>query len=308
MKKSVFSYDSFRAGFAWILLFIGIVLYIVGFFLIQESIFHTICLKIADVIVIGVIVGYLSNAAQFLGVFKQDLQDLLYGKEFIRKRKDVYQIWETVSKELFKNRFSAIHKDFLKVISNYFPINDDISYYDDYETTTNIEWYDADNDVIKVNTKQSFDIITDSEKEMIFPLKTWTKVADPDKFKTTVVCFKINNTSVNPINSSEEIEDDNKCETFNYSLKGQKKYHINYEIEKVYDLKTDYILGFRAKYIVKDYRVKINCPDNIDLFFTCRGTQGDFQDMNSRVHNLDKKYKGIILPRQGFICALRKIN
>lgn len=259
------------------------------------------------------IVGYLSNAAQFLGVFKQDLQDLLYGKEFIRKRKDIYQIWETVSKELFKNKFPAIHKDFLKAISNYFPIKDEINYYDDYESSTIIDWVNEYSGDIKVNTVQTFDIITDSDNSMIFPLKTWTRVKDPNNYHSKVLYFRVNGKMIEPEKDSSDEEKDyneseivNKKETFNYKLQGNKRYHVEYEIEKYYNIKTDFILGFRAKYIVNNYRVKINCPENILLSFTCRGTQEDFQDMNSRTHSLDKKYKGIILPRQGYLCAMQK--
>lgn len=313
MKKDVI-YNSFRAGLAWILLVIGIGLYAVGFFVFEkDNLFRDISLKIADVLVIGVLMGFLSNAAQFFDVFKHDLEDLLYGKEFIKKRKDVYQVWETVSKELFKNRFPAIHKDFLKAISNYFPTKDEINYYDDYESSTIVEWVNEYTGDIKVNTIQSFDIITDSDNSMVFPLKTWTRVKDPDNYHSKVLFFRVNGKTIEPEKDSSDEEKDyneseivNKIETFNYKFEGNKIYHVEYEIEKYYNIKTDFILGFRAKYIVNNYRVKINCPENILLSFTCRGTQEDFQDMNSRTHSLDKKYKGIILPRQGYLCAMQK--
>ena len=84
MKKNLLSYNFFRTGVAWIILIVGIGLYAYGYFGInQDSIWKEIVIKIADVLVIGVILGYLSNAAQFLGVFKSDLQDIIYGKEFI---------------------------------------------------------------------------------------------------------------------------------------------------------------------------------------------------------------------------------
>lgn len=87
MKKSILSYDNFRGGSAWFLLLLGIALYCCGYFWMpNDSIWKEVLVKIADVLVIGVIIGYLSNAAQFLGVFKQDLQDIIYGKEFIKNR------------------------------------------------------------------------------------------------------------------------------------------------------------------------------------------------------------------------------
>lgn len=111
MKKNLLSYNFFRTGVAWIILIVGIGLYAYGYFGInQDSIWKEIVIKIADVLVIGVILGYLSNAAQFLGVFKSDLQDIIYGKEFIKQRKDLDPLWDTLSKQLFKNKFPAIHK------------------------------------------------------------------------------------------------------------------------------------------------------------------------------------------------------
>ena len=121
-----------------------ICLYIVGFFLIDDkSAWSKIAIKVADVLVIGVVLGFITNAAQFIGIFKQDLQDILYGKEFIRQRKDIYPLWENISKELFKNKFPTLHKELLKTINGYFP-KDDVSYYNDYEIHTSIEWIDKE--------------------------------------------------------------------------------------------------------------------------------------------------------------------
>ena len=118
MKYSVLSYKYFRSGAAWIFFILGIVLYYIGYFQMDsQSVWKEIFIKGGDILIIGVILGYLSNAAQFLGIFKQDLQDIIYGKEFIKQRKDIAPLWETISKQMFKNKFPAIHKEFLKVIS-----------------------------------------------------------------------------------------------------------------------------------------------------------------------------------------------
>ena len=172
MKKNLLSYNFFRTGFAWIILIVGIGLYAYGYFGInQDSIWKEIVIKIADVLVIGVILGYLSNAAQFLGVFKSDLQDIIYGKEFIKQRKDLDPLWDTLSKQLFKNKFPAIHKEFLNVIKNYFP-KDEISYYNDYERNTTIEWYDRNYRIIKVTDVVSFDLVAETTDKFSYPIKT----------------------------------------------------------------------------------------------------------------------------------------
>ncbi|RGX92155.1 hypothetical protein DXA58_20875 [Bacteroides uniformis] len=89
-KDSLLSYNRFRESSAWIILILGMLLYYISYFHIEQpSVWKEILIKIGDVLVIGVILGYLSNAAQFLGIFKQDLQDIVYGKEFLAKRNDI---------------------------------------------------------------------------------------------------------------------------------------------------------------------------------------------------------------------------
>ena len=77
--KNILSTNNFRSGAAWTFLIIGIILYIAGFFLINEdSVWNKVAIKVADVLVIGVVLSFITNAAQFIGIFKQDLQDIIY--------------------------------------------------------------------------------------------------------------------------------------------------------------------------------------------------------------------------------------
>lgn len=49
----------------------------------------------------------------------------------------------------------------------------------------------------------------------------------------------------------------------------------------------------------------LNLPDDIEAMFICRGTQLDFDDITTgSPKRIEKKYKGIILPRQGYVFAL----
>lgn len=98
MTNDLLSYNKFRAGSAWLIFLLGVGLYGLGYFLCpSETVWKEIVLKIADVLVIGVLIGYLSNAAQFLGVFKTDLENIVYGKKFMASRNDLPQLWENLS-------------------------------------------------------------------------------------------------------------------------------------------------------------------------------------------------------------------
>ena len=64
MKTNLLSYKYFRSGAAWIILIAGILCYYFGYFQIaQDSVWKEVIIKVGDVLVIGVILGFLSNAA-----------------------------------------------------------------------------------------------------------------------------------------------------------------------------------------------------------------------------------------------------
>lgn len=308
MKVNVLSYKHFKSGIAWIILIVGILFYYIAYFqLEQQSVWKEVLIKIGDVFVIGVILGYLSNAAAFLGVFKQDLQDIIYGKDFIKQRKDISPLWETVSKQMFKNKFPTIHKEFLKVIKSYFPENE-VSFYNDYESHITIKWIDRTVGTIRVKDSVSFELIADSTEEFEYPLKTWTRIIDPNNYKNEITRFTVNGKSPKISNEPESREQDYICQEQRIKLKGSTKYEIRYERVKEYNINDDYYIGFRAKYIVNKLRVCLNYPDDINAIFTCRGTQLDFDTVVNDKGRIEKKYRSIILPRQGYVFVLQQKN
>ena len=307
-RKDLLSYNNFRAGSAWFIFILGIAIYALGYFVIRHEIWKEIFIKIGDVLVIGVILGYLSNAAQFLGIFKKDLHDIIYSKEFLGKRKDLDQIWENISKEMFKNKFPPIHKELLHAINNYFP-DDAVSYYHNYDIDTTIEWIDKPSGKIKVTDDISFDLIADSEEKFEHPFKTWSIINDLDKCNTVIKTLLVNNKEPKVISTESYLEDDCVCHKTTIELSGSKRYSIRFSREKIYNINEDFYLGFRARYIVNDLKVSLEHPEDIAAIFTCRGTQKDFEDFkNQNKKRISKRYKGIILPRQGYIFALKPIN
>lgn len=76
--KTILSANNLRTGAAWLFLILGIGLYIIGFFYIEEnSIWNKIAIKVVDVLVIGVVLGFITNAADFSKTFKGNLSRLI---------------------------------------------------------------------------------------------------------------------------------------------------------------------------------------------------------------------------------------
>ena len=306
--RSILSTNNFRTGAAWLLLIVGICLYAVGFFYFSEdSVESKIAIKVADVFVIGVVLGFVTNAAQFIGIFKQDLQDIIYGKEFVKQRKDIYPLWENLSKELFKNKFPTLHKELLKTVNGYLP-KDEVSFYNDYEIHTSIEWGDEGKGIIKVTDKVAFDLISETTDKIPYPIKAWTTIKNKQEYTNKITQITVNGNKPDELNYIGEKRDveGSLCQEQQLILQGNTKYEIKYIRERIYNIDEDYYIGFRAKYIVNKLRVCLDLPDGIDAIFTCRGTQNDFEDVNNSNNRIEKRYRGIVLPRQGYIFALKR--
>lgn len=308
-ESKIISVICSKTALTVVLFLLGIGAYVWGYYIDDRtSLLREILIKVGDVLVIGVVIGFIANAAQFLRLFKMELQNVVYGKEFIGKQKDVSDIWETISKQLFKNKFPRIHSDFLKVIKSYFP-NNEVSYYNDYEAHIIIEWHNSCNNLIKVLESVSFELVAESEDKFLYPLKNWTHVKDEEAYENKIISFMVNGKTPKTTQSKVYKDGEDKCVEEIVELKGSKTYKVEYTRAKIYNIYDDHYLGFRAKYIVKDLRVYLECPDDIDAQFICRGTTEDFSDITkglSTNNRIGKRYCGIILPRQGYIFALQK--
>ena len=300
--------EPMRKTSVWTIIFfiVGVFSYISGFFWLTNGVWHDVLLKIGDVLVIGVVLGFITNASEFLGIFKKELENIVYGKEFLANQKDVSGIWETVSKEMFKNKFPGIHHDFLKALKSYFP-NNEVSYYEDYEMHSRMEWFDKSRSLVKVVDEVSFKLIAESDGKFVYPLKHWNKVAENGFFKSELTEFSVNG-EVRNLTSRVSVDDEMRCEEWKVEMEGEKVYNVHYITTKILNLNEDNVKGFRAKYIVKDFRLTFDCPKDISAQFVSRGTIDKFLDttkMQTENH-IEKRYNGIILPKQGFVISLQQ--
>lgn len=168
LKNSILTWKNFLCGSGWICLIVGIVCYLV-YFLMRESnsLVSSIAEKVGDVLVIGAVLGFVSNAAHFIGIFKADLQETIYGRDYLNIRNDLGEVWRNLSKKRFSMNMDGIEQPFLEVIENYFPDQEqEICYLKDYGMDYDITWIDEPKSGNIVITKTIFYTIeTNSEKE-----------------------------------------------------------------------------------------------------------------------------------------------
>lgn len=309
--KNIFSVNNLRVGLAWIFTIVGVLLYVVDFLWIDvNSVWWQIVMKIADVLVIGVVLGFVTNSAQFIGIFKQDLQDIIYGKDFIKKRNDIEIIWDNISKIMFKEKFPKIHKELLSAIKKYLP-QQAICYCENREDNICIEWIDKELGMIKTTKLVTFDLVLESTEKFNFQLSSrgYSDENEPDFNK--IVSFFVDNVDetksvVKTMNSGKKDSEGRIVLEQQVTLKGKTKYTIKYTREASYNMNMDSSICSRVRYITHGLRLSLSLPEDISAEFICRGTQDDFEDVGIKVNRIEKKYRGIIFPRQGYVFALRK--
>ena len=179
---------------------------------------------------------------------------------------------------------------------------------DDYYVNYTIDWIDEENGIISVREATSFELLADSPNKFTYTLKTWARVSENSVYDNKIESFTVN--SLKPTIKSEKnyVKDGCKYHEQDIVLHGETKYEISYVRIKKYSIYEDYYLGFCAKYIVNNLRVRLDLPSGVEAIFISRGTQEEFQDMSSTKNRIEKRYKKLILPQQGFVFALRKTN
>lgn len=301
----------FRAGTAWLFLFGGLFCYYLGFYEFNDvTLVKEITLRIGDVLVIGVILGYLTNISAYFGVSKADLEDIIYSRDFVKKRNDLHTIWENISRELFKSKFPHISRDLLNIIKTvYLPI-DNISYYNDYNVSIDLSWVDQEKKLIMVKQKISFDLIAEDRCKIEFPLKSWINIEglNKDEYHVKVLDYSVNNKDPKNVRVTQNVKNCIHEYCYMIDLEGELKYDISKKIEKQYSFHKDFDISFKAQFLINKLNVTFRHPKNIRANFINRGTIEDFKEINKTEDSLEMKYKSLIFPNQGYVIALQEIN
>lgn len=290
-----------------LLLIIGIAAYVLYFCKVSDSeLINTLFQTIGNVLVVGVVIGFVTNVLQNFGLFKEELGKVLYGKDFMSKRIDIDDIWINASKVIFEEKFPDIQDEFLERIKEYLPCQD-VAYYDNYETHIDLSWHDKEQGLIKVTDKKIFDLIPVSVKKFRYTYSSWTTVNSGDTFSYKLIDLSVNGRSLksSKIKRQSPKTDNEICNKLKFSLKGASKYRIILHDEKIYNINYDYVIGFRSKHITHNFRVQLNHPEDIEATFVSCGTQHQFSTVNKSKTCSENRYEGVIFPKQGYIFALK---
>lgn len=303
--------NGLRVAIPYILISIGIFTLAYSVFgTFEDTRFKELMGGLGKSILIGGIFSFGLKTIQFLGVIKNELSEVMYcDPKYLSKRSDLAQLWENISKVLFKNKFpkisTAITHDVRKL---YFP-TDHVLYYDDYKQTVEIELIDSEKQIVKV-TQYSQYIVYPKDKTS-FKQETTNTIKFNDsanEVSFNITKFKINGKEELPIVSQKLDLDEKTLKTnFYFVLEGQDYYKYDTVIEKQYSLLYDNIISTKKDYLIHDFNLKIILKGDLDIQFYELGTLHQFNKIT--VHSASYKefdYKGIIYPKQGYLLLIKK--
>jgi hypothetical protein len=120
MSDGPFAGKAFKGGFGIVTLILGIVFYVIAYFLLdipEDQIIKEILLKIGDVLVIGVVLGYLTTVTQNLGVFKKELEVIKnlsnrYGFSYEILFPNMDSLMDTLPKSEVVKRYDSVINSF----------------------------------------------------------------------------------------------------------------------------------------------------------------------------------------------------
>ncbi len=302
--KKLFSKESLKKSLPWLFVLLGITFIALARGNYKNSFWNTFFEKLSDALLVGGILGFLVNAARFMGLFKQELEDILYGKDYLGTRKDLVDVWTNLSLHLFKEKFPLINKELVSSIKQAYLSEDNI-YYKDYDYTIQVEWEDKAEKKVKITESMFFYVISDTKGKIPLNFDCNTFVRDEESSASCCkeLLFEVDGKPATPVVHDSKYYEDTKTYHFSSSceVSGKNKYEICYKREKKYSLSDDTDCSFYARHLIYNMQVKIACPDDLIMYYRERGTIKSFKQAPTAKGLVQLKYTGVILRKQGIV-------
>ncbi|SKD06152.1 hypothetical protein SAMN05660461_3324 [Chitinophaga ginsengisegetis] len=306
----MFTKQSIKSSVPVITLVIGILFFTYGTFghFEEPSKIKIYIAGIGSTLLSSGIFAVLLKSMQFMGVFKDELVNIIYKADYLNHRTDLAEIWENVSKVVFKNKFPKISKEITEDVRNiYFPTQH-VLYYDNYQQTLEIELIDEENDIIKVTQYSRYTVYPTDRKEKFTHIASNRIKFNKDRAEIDfkIVEFNINSKKYSPY-VTEYISSNDLLTTYSVDLKHEDVYKFETKIEKKYSLKFDNIIGLMKDFLIRNFELKVFLKGNLKLSFISAGTLQPFvKNTYSNSACYEFHYKGLIYPKQGYVLIIEK--
>ena len=313
--QSMMSFHNLKKGLCWILLVVSIIGYIFLYVVIprycsgNHETLREIVKTITDAVFIGGLAGVIIDTAQNLGLFKNELKSLLYGKDFLKIRSDSPQIWKDFTETLYAAKYENIPPRLVETLQELY-LPDNPMYIANRSTSVRIEWGDKERTKIITRVVDVFTLVTNTIKEIDYDSTTSINTKDKkDAIKTSVLEYRVGGNAL-AVTTREDKDGPLEYPATSQTIKlsGSKKYTITKRVEQEYSFLDDYTYAMKARYPISDFTLDFIYPDDMQILFYDRGTLNGFEILTKETGHLVAKSNGLILKGQGYVIAMRETN
>ncbi|MDN3581884.1 hypothetical protein [Mucilaginibacter flavus] len=299
---------NFLIALPWIYLIGGTGILAIGIFIefpcLNWNEFFT---ALGKTMIAGGVLSTLLKSIQFLGVIKEELSKIISDPEFIKKRYDLEQYWDTVTCALFENKFPAINDLIIKDIKRTYLPTKDTHYYEDSLQIFEIELIDKNLNIIKVIERRSLTMIPSKQPYSYdYPYKIEIKGNAIVRPTVNLDYFKINGIEAETSQSSKTMSGDNLAFGFNANISGgQHSYFIEYQVTRTFPLDRFSIVLFKMNHIHRNLRIQVFFTE-INVHFDEAGILAKFVTNYQTKTYIEKEFVGLMYKGQGFTLSLEK--
>ena len=248
------------------------------------------------------------GSAGAIAALSEAVRGIVYDNQVLQQKKDLRDLWETISVAVYKTKYPEISEDIVKKVTReYFPMGDTF-YYDLFQENISLH---LRTDKKYIDTKE---VIVLRVKAVNGPEPldwkyAWNFPKDPSD--TTTTNFFLDKIKINGVDKTGEypvstaVADDGKAlgAILGIKLEGSTEYELRLELRTTYAYELNRQRDMKSRRFVKkpEFRVEYN-PDDFALEFVPIGTDEDAyeplgKDFSRVIWNV---YKDLIFPNQGY--------
>lgn len=282
----------------------------------EKSVWHRFSSSIANLMIVGGFLGALIKSSLFLGVFRQELKNVIYDPGALRCRNDMHDIFQSVCRGIHSEFNGAIVVAAGQYYHQYFNEAKEIGYiFTKWDRRIKIEWDDRDRKIIRVKEtlEGRISVVVDCADYRYYYVTSYKKSDVNQDDSLEHMDFIVDRNPECPRGmSTEKFFDESGVQQCKYIYKSPVK-KGEHDIVRTSAIRMPVSGGtwlrFMPTTFIADFRVRISYPDDLNASFIPSGVSGNFHDnlcnRKSRdSEKIDMTYMGLLCPRQGYILVL----
>src|SRR5690554_949660 len=123
----------------WLLIVLSIALISLGYYFNDDNNLIDEILRNSGYSILGTgVFASILKSIQFVGIFKDELNKVVTGDEFIENRKDLPDLWKKITKKVYNEKFPEVSNHLEDMLMTHYLPSNNKHYYRDYTVTIDI--------------------------------------------------------------------------------------------------------------------------------------------------------------------------